>query len=273
MDASTPHRTTPPTGSPASGSGPARGMAAALSLLLTLLLAVVPTLLLPGAPALAATRAERWQWPLSTPPPVVRRFERPPQRWAPGHRGVDLLSRTGAAVLAAGDGRVAFVGFVAGRPVVAVQHGLLRTTYEPVAASVTEGQRVSAGDVLGHLVGVGSHCPPRTCLHWGLKRGRDYLDPLTLVGRGPVRLLPLWGDAARPGVARIEAPSAASTSVAPPARANPPSGANRQTLGPAASGPGPGERPGPTLAAGALITGGTVVAGGALMQRRRRTVR
>jgi hypothetical protein len=47
--------------------------------------------------------------------------------------------------------------------------------------------------VLGELELLGSHCLPRACLHWGLVRGETYLDPLTLVGRGPVRLVPWAG--------------------------------------------------------------------------------
>jgi hypothetical protein len=45
--------------------------------------------------------------------------------------------------------------------------------------------------VIGRLELFGSHCFPRSCLHWGLIEGETYLDPLTLVGAGPVRLLPL----------------------------------------------------------------------------------
>ena len=77
-------------------------------------------------------------------------------------------------------------------------HGGRRTTYEPVVASVERGQAVAAGDVLGRLVVTDSHCFPAACLHWGLVEGdgdaRTYLDPLSLVGGGPVRLLPLWRD-------------------------------------------------------------------------------
>ena len=43
------------------------------------------------------------------------------------------------------------------------------------------GERVSAGSVLGRL-GRGGHCDG-ACLHWGLKHGEDYLDPLTLIGQ------------------------------------------------------------------------------------------
>ncbi|GAA2041993.1 hypothetical protein GCM10009839_50720 [Catenulispora yoronensis] len=63
---------------------------------------------------------------------------------------------------------------------------------------VRVGERVRGGQVIGHLVGSGvSHCAPRVCLHWGLVRGVGhgvrYLDPGVLVGRGVVRLLPVWG--------------------------------------------------------------------------------
>jgi hypothetical protein len=52
---------------------------------------------------------------------------------------------------------------------------------------------VAAGAVLGHLTLTGSHCLPAACLHWGLLRGEDYLDPLSLLGLERVRLLPLDG--------------------------------------------------------------------------------
>ena len=63
-----------------------------------------------------------------------------------------------------------------------------------MGATVERGQPVAAGDVLGRLVTVDGHCFPATCLHWGLIEGETYVDPLTLVGGGPVRLLPLWRD-------------------------------------------------------------------------------
>ena len=88
-------------------------------------------------------------------------------------------------------GRIAFVGTIAGRPVVTVSHGRTRTTYEPVATTLPRGTRVAAGAVIGSLGVTGSHCFPAACLHWGWIRGETYLDPLRLVGGGPVRLLPL----------------------------------------------------------------------------------
>jgi murein DD-endopeptidase MepM/ murein hydrolase activator NlpD len=95
-------------------------------------------------------------------------------------------------VLAAGAGRVTFSAVVAGRGVVVVTHpGGLRTTYEPVEQRAPVGTVVAAGDALGHLGARAGHCGARPCLHWGLRRGAEYLDPLTVVGRGPPVLLPL----------------------------------------------------------------------------------
>jgi murein DD-endopeptidase MepM/ murein hydrolase activator NlpD len=133
-------------------------------------------------------------WPLDPRPDVVATFDPPDDPWGAGHRGVDLAGRIGQPVRSALAGEVAFAGSIAGKPVVTVSHGDTRTTYEPVVASVTVGARVAAGDVLGVLDLAASHCFPRACLHWGWRRGETYLDPLDLVGGGPVRLLPLWRD-------------------------------------------------------------------------------
>ena len=76
---------------------------------------------------------------------------------------------------------------------VVVDHGARRTTYEPVRAWVTVGQEVGAGEVLGVLESVPGHCYPATCLHWGLRLGEEYVDPLSLLGPRRVRLLPLFG--------------------------------------------------------------------------------
>ena len=136
----------------------------------------------------------RGVWPLQPGPEVVAGFDPPADPWGSGHRGVDLLGSAGQQVRAALPGRVTFAGMLAGRGVVVVSHGDTRTTYEPVATDVSVGDRVAAGGSLGRLEGFGSHCFPRACLHWGWLRGETYLDPLDLVGGGPVRLLPLWRD-------------------------------------------------------------------------------
>lgn len=130
-------------------------------------------------------------WPLSPRPAVVHGFDPPSAPWGAGHRGVDLLGHPGQQVLAAEAGTIRYAGRLAGRGVVVVDHGSTRTTYEPVTARVHVGQQVRAGAVIGTLEAFPSHCWPRTCLHWGLIAGDTYLNPLSLVGAAPVRLLPL----------------------------------------------------------------------------------
>lgn len=167
-----------------------------LTLLLTCMIAV-------GAPGLDA-----WRWPLGPPAPqVVRAFSPPASPWGPGHRGVDLAARPGQPVYAPGPGRIAYADRLAGRGVVAIDHGVLRTTYLPVRPSVRAGRRVASGTRIGVLEDGPLHCPA-PCLHWGLLRGSLYLDPLSLVRR-QVRLLPHWP---RPSASQTPAPAPPSES-------------------------------------------------------------
>jgi hypothetical protein len=154
------------------------------SLLLTL--SLVFSLLSPHHPAEAD-----WRWPVDPPVRVLRPFDPPEQRWLPGHLGVDLAAEPGQEVRAAGAGRVHFAGRVAGTPLVSVTHGDLRTTYLPVESDLVRGDPVAAGEVLGTLAAAPPHRPDRPCLHWGLLRGDDHLDPLSLLGLGEFRLLPV----------------------------------------------------------------------------------
>ena len=163
----------------------------------------------PPAVEPVTAQAGRGVWPLQPRPEVVAGFAPPVSTWGAGHRGVDLLGSPGQAVRTAEDGVVMFAGRIAGRGVVVVGHGPVRTTYEPVEAEVAPGDRVRAGDRIGRLGILGSHCLPRACLHWGLLEGDRYLDPLTLVGAGPVRLLP-WLTGSGPGTLHTDAAAAAS---------------------------------------------------------------
>ncbi|MGZ4454736.1 MAG: peptidoglycan DD-metalloendopeptidase family protein [Oryzihumus sp.] len=177
---------------------PRRPVAIALAVAVALAAVLVATVLatLVAGPASAGTVVPDpvGVWPLSPVPEVVTGFDPPSSPWGAGHRGVDLLGHVGQTVRTALPGSVSFAGSIAGRGVVVVDHGATRTTYEPVDATVTVGERVAAGDPVGRLQAGASHCPPRACLHWGWLSGPDYLDPLRLVGLGPVRLLPLWRD-------------------------------------------------------------------------------
>jgi len=180
------------------------------------LLATVSTVA-PAAALAGPPRPGSWVQPVAgADVHVVRGFEPPERRWLPGHRGVDLAASAGSTVRAAGAGVVTHAGTVAGRGVVVVSHGDLRTTYEPVASAVSTGTRVEAGQAIGTLAGVGSHCAPKACLHWGLLHGDTYLDPLGLLRARPVRLLPLGSGAVRTTPAtRVHAEPAGSGSAHP----------------------------------------------------------
>lgn len=135
-------------------------------------------------------------------PLVVHGWKPPPEPWAAGHRGVDLAAPRGSPVRAVADGTVSFAGTVAGRGVVSVElsgtgRPPLRTTYEPVRASVRKGDRVRAGQIVGTISDGPRHCRS-TCLHWGVRRAERYIDPLSLLPAGllrggPSRLLPVFG--------------------------------------------------------------------------------
>ncbi|MFB7809661.1 M23 family metallopeptidase [Streptomyces virginiae] len=150
------------------------------TLLLSLLLVLAQTALPAALPVVR---------PLPAPLSVARWWDPPPTPYAAGHRGVDLAAPVGAELRAVAAGRVHHAGPVAGRGVLslALPNGL-RTTYEPVRPLVTEGEEVSAGQVVAVLT-EGSHCPA-PCLHWGLLSGEVYLNPLALLARPTPRLLP-----------------------------------------------------------------------------------
>ncbi|MFI6521254.1 M23 family metallopeptidase [Spirillospora sp. NPDC050679] len=178
--------------------------------LLTLLFTC--TTLITGAPP----PQTQWRWPLGPPAPrVLRAFAPPPTPWLPGHRGVDLAARPDQPVYAAGRGRVSYAGRLAGRGVIAISHGELRTTYLPVRSALRPGHLVAPGARIGTVERVPVHCAV-ACLHWGLRNASGYLDPLLLI-RPRVRLLPRWpaspADSAVPAVPVV--PPAPATSTAP----------------------------------------------------------
>ena len=144
----------------------------------------------PASVATPAPVASRWGAPVDGG--VTRAFEPLPHPYAAGHRGVDLRGSPGAPVRAAGDGVVVFAGMVAGRPVVSIDHADgLRTTYEPVDPTVGAGQRVARGAAIGTVRAGHAGCPVAACVHWGLRRGETFLDPMGLLDPPWVRLLPL----------------------------------------------------------------------------------
>lgn len=134
-------------------------------------------------------------WPTGALGVVLEGFDPPAVRWGSGHRGVDLSLAAGSPVLAASDGTVAFAGTVAGRPVVSIDHADgIRTTYEPVEASVSAGDVVTRGQVIGTLQ-AGHRADGADALHWGARTGpKEYVNPLRLVSPPVIRLKPVDGE-------------------------------------------------------------------------------
>ncbi|KSU72715.1 Peptidase family M23 [Pseudarthrobacter enclensis] len=135
-----------------------------------------------------------WRWPLAPRPPVVRSFDPPPKPWLSGHRGVDLgMPGSETAVLSPTAGTVSFVGVVVDRPVITIDHGGgLRSSFEPVESSLAAGSTVAAGQTIG--TALPGHCPDPGCVHWGVRQGDDYVNPLQFIlDLRPSVLLPLQG--------------------------------------------------------------------------------
>jgi murein DD-endopeptidase MepM/ murein hydrolase activator NlpD len=122
-----------------------------------------------------------WSWPLSPKPGVLRAFDPPPKPWLSGHRGVDLASASfGTPVTAPSSGTVSFVGVVVDRPVITIDHGDgLRSSFEPVESELIKGAHVAEGGTLGNILP--GHCGTLPCVHWGVRRGETYVNPLAFV--------------------------------------------------------------------------------------------
>lgn len=178
-------------GTPVPAPGPAaRTGLVLLGLLLALGCPVVSAA--PGAVTapldVPATTADAWVAPVD-PVTVVVPFDGPARPWLAGHRGVDLAAPVGTPVAAPRAGTVTFAGVVVDRPVLTVRHDDgLRSSVEPVEALVAVGDRVAGGAVVGTVSDARSHCSP-TCLHWGVREGETYLDPMLLLRGGPAVLL------------------------------------------------------------------------------------
>ena len=111
-----------------------------------------------------------------------------------GHRGVDLAAAAGTAVRAPAAGVVVFAGRLVDRGVVSIDHGGgLRSSLEPVTASVVRGARVAPVQLVGTVDAGHPRCAPAVCLHWGVRLDGEYLDPMLLLAPVRVRLLPWDG--------------------------------------------------------------------------------
>lgn len=163
-----------------------------LTILAAALSVIAISIHLTTPPASGTDPVPRWEWPVGDSPDVLRGFDKPPEPWSRGHRGVDLKISGGGEIRAPADGRISFAGWVVDRPVLTIEHPSgLRSSFESVETKLAEGDTVSRGEVVGH-VSTPWHCGTKSCLHWGVRRGEEYLNPLQFVtDMRPSVLLPL----------------------------------------------------------------------------------
>jgi murein DD-endopeptidase MepM/ murein hydrolase activator NlpD len=133
-----------------------------------------------------------WVYPVK-PANITKKFEKPAQNWLPGHRGIDLAAVDGQDIYAPEAGEISLDRNVAGTPVVVIKHGDLNSTFQPAKGTLSVGSAVKKGEVIGKLDPkndtANTHCTQERCLHWGVKRGDDYLNPTTFVNCCPVVLI------------------------------------------------------------------------------------
>jgi len=144
------------------------------------LLVAALSLSLIAIPGSVPAATDVWAWPLAAPRVIVAPYRAPATPYAAGHRGIDLGTEGKDPVVAPADGVIVFVGVVVDRQVVSIAHtGGLVSSVEPVAASVSVGDRVVAGQQVG-TVSTGGHCGG--CLHFGVRLHGAYVSPLKLLG-------------------------------------------------------------------------------------------
>src|SRR6478736_5696820 len=126
------------------------------------------------------------------------------------HKGVDYAARAGTPIMAAGDGRVAFVGWKNGygRAVI-IDHGQGRSTlYGHMSAwgKEKQGQHVSQGSTIGYVGASGLATGPH--LHYEFRINGTQVNPLTVTMPKPQPLsgvaLAKFRAATAPAVAKLQ---------------------------------------------------------------------
>jgi murein DD-endopeptidase MepM/ murein hydrolase activator NlpD len=151
-------------------------LVSSVALVATAILSVVPS-------AASADPVPRSPYRPPVHRPVTDPFRAPANRFAAGNRGLDYDTVPGDPIVAIGAGTVTFAGLIAHQRFVTVHHADgLDSTYSYLAqVTVHRGEVVA----LGQLVGFAGET-----FHLGVRRGREYLDPARLFGRGRAVLVP-----------------------------------------------------------------------------------
>jgi murein DD-endopeptidase MepM/ murein hydrolase activator NlpD len=145
-----------------------------------------------------------WHWPVRTQEDredmddaghgcarhVLRKADIPAKNWQKGHRGVDLPARRTATLVSPTEGTVMFSGRVAGKDVVTLRTDTgLTVSFEPAVSARALHDHVRRGEQIGTAEGGSDHCGS-TCVHVGVRRGDQYLDPLIFLLGRQIRLKP-----------------------------------------------------------------------------------
>jgi murein DD-endopeptidase MepM/ murein hydrolase activator NlpD len=123
-----------------------------------------------------------WDWPLDGP--ITQDFGQSLTIYGT-HRGLDIDGDTGDPIRAAASGTVVVAGYydACGGLDVHIDHGDgLVTWYRHLSrVLVSVGQRVDRGDLIGRVGSAG--CSTGSHLHFAVRRGSTWLDPLDFLPR------------------------------------------------------------------------------------------
>lgn len=140
-----------------------------------------------GAAAATVAGTGAWPWPLLGE--VITPYRNGNDPYAAGqHRGLDIAAPAGTRVHAVVDGRVSFSGRLPdGGQTVTVRSAegrYLVSSLHLATRSVTRGERVTAGTVLGSVGETGRRSASQPHLHLSVRSAADrrYVDPLSLLG-------------------------------------------------------------------------------------------
>lgn len=127
------------------------------------------------------------------------------------HSGIDYAAPTGTRVKAAADGVVAFAGWQGGygNVVILQHHGMYSTVYGHLSAfakGLRQGQRVSQGDVVGHVGATGMATGPH--LHYEFRLNGVQRDPLKVAMPAAIpvsaKYIPAFYEHTKPLMARLD---------------------------------------------------------------------
>lgn len=123
-----------------------------------------------------ARSANGWHYSAPVDAAVVDPFRLPNGVYRAGNRGLEYGTTGGEPVYAPAPGLVRFVGRVAGRGVLTIEHpdGRLGSLTGMQSVLVRPGQLLLGGELVGRA-------GPR--LHFGVREHGVYLDPAALIGR------------------------------------------------------------------------------------------